>query len=271
MVEQSDSSETPKGLGPLLFVPAIPRGELRVLSEAFSLSCSGVLAEDLEIYEDNAGNLHFGSGGKILTDQQTQHRTTRMVAGVAALQHALSKARIEALVTSSRDGALYRVPRFYWWTCGILDGDDLKPLPTVPDHLVGQAIVVDRAAEAAWREVVEAECRARNVAANDDQANPVSKRESSGPRLNGRWVNRVPSEQARLVYEFFELAKRTHLAGGSDPLGPVRLREKYVEWLRRRYPKAKPFARSSFEEALVRFEDGWGIRADGQGLEHRPD
>ena len=93
---------------------------------------------------------------------------------------------------------------------------------------------------------------------------------ASLPRLGGRWVNRVPTDQARLVERFFEKAGR-HLAGGSDPKNPTELRRQYVDWIERHHKGAQPYGRSMFEEHLRRFEDGWRVRADGKGMEHLPD
>ncbi|TCJ38827.1 hypothetical protein [Parafrankia sp. BMG5.11] len=93
---------------------------------------------------------------------------------------------------------------------------------------------------------------------------------AEAPRLTGRWTSMVPSSQAKLAYDFFGRARR-HLAGGSEVLNQAQLWSRYVSWLQKNYPNARPFVRSAFKEQLDRYEDGWRVRADGKGLTHSPD
>lgn len=242
----------------LHFIPAQPKGELRVLDEALTLVISGTPSQDSHLWLDpQTGDTKITFPKGIETVEQAQDWVKRRVIATTAITGALQESRLRTLV-QTRSGTLCRVDRLYWLRAHAGTSSTIAQYEgLLPEEVVGQPILVDLAELEEWR-AVSGEALHRFGASH----RPPSSDETSV----AKWLKLKITEPQLQVMRFFAAAEKSGLLpGGEKWKGATALREVYVkEWINKPGESRGPeLTREPFEKWLGRYLDGW--RAPGKG------
>lgn len=251
----------PPKVPPFSFLPAIAKGELRLVEEAISLALSGSPCQDADLCIDLAtGETVVTPPKGVTTIEEWQAWTKNRVVASLALTRALQRSDLRALV-QSQAGALCRIDRAYWFQANVGTETTLKDAGgRVTAAFAEQPVLIDMDEFEAWRAVASSAVLA--VAA-PCPASPSREAIEAADH----WAKRVPTLQQRLLMKFFAEAEKVGALSGARSL--TALRQSYVAWCVTAKAKDKDapaaFAREAFERWLQRYLDGWR----GPNKEHR--
>lgn len=164
MTEESTTAE-PRGPHAYHFIPAVPKGELRLLQEVITLALTGKSTQDANVWADpNTGEMQITAPRGIHTVEEWQASIKHRVIAALAITTALQESELRALVQSN-SGALHRIDRLYWLRVNAGLVETMEQFDgMVPLAFVHQPILVDLAELDRWREVADKATRAAFVA-----------------------------------------------------------------------------------------------------------
>ena len=147
------------------FIPASPKGDLRLLDEAIGLAIIGHPSVGMvPVDYDNGLTIERLRVGRNLT---AIGWPPGMVRARESLHAGLKAAEIQVLVQCRETGKSFQVPRTYWWnhdlTASVLElnPDDQAQMP----QLNGQPLIVDASQQQAWLQAAYPE-RQKSEASN---------------------------------------------------------------------------------------------------------
>lgn len=173
----------------LHFIPSTSEGEWVELHEAATFATFGRRAVDIDYQWNDRTGEHV-----ILPPENGAQTVRRLAEGYSVLQDGLISAELKAYVRSPRSGDYFKIPRLYWISHNLVNGDigSVEASTGFEDVMIGEPIQVRETDLVEWRSVVQREL----ASLNDSGCAPAS--QYAAPRRSGAKPGPKPPYLAKL-------------------------------------------------------------------------